>query len=95
LKELGYGAWLAATDGIADWRREVADKVADPNCIGVIPIWSMSSTVNEIVVDEADEARKAGRQILGVILEGAEPPIGFRQTARVDLGSWDIPVASA
>ena len=54
----------------------------------VVVLWSPASVGSAWVQDEAAEGRDSGR-LVPVSLEGAKPPLGFRQFQTIDLGTWD------
>jgi hypothetical protein len=85
----GHTPWLAIRDSHADWRTDVQQALARPNCLGAIVIWSLASIENQIVVDEADATVRAGRKLLGLVLDNAQPPIGFANRPRIVLPDWN------
>jgi adenylate cyclase len=54
----------------------------------VVVLWSQASVGSAWVQDEAAEGRDSGR-LVPVSLDGAKPPLGFRQFQTIDLGNWD------
>jgi len=54
----------------------------------VIVVWSAHSLSSHWVRDEADHARGEGK-LLPLSLDGAAPPLGFRQIHALDFSSWD------
>lgn len=53
----------------------------------VVVAWSQSSAHSPWVRDEAASARDSGR-LIPVSLDGAQPPLGFRQYHTIDLSRW-------
>jgi adenylate cyclase len=56
--------------------------------VAVVVLWSQASVGSAWVQDEAAEGRDSGR-LVPVSLDGAKPPLGFRQFQTIDLGNWD------
>jgi queuine/archaeosine tRNA-ribosyltransferase len=89
VQSAGHTPWLANRDAHVDWRTEVEMALTRSDCMGSIVIWSLTSTVNRIVVEEAEATLNAGRKLLGLVLGTARPPIGLRNTPRILLPDWD------
>jgi TolB-like protein/Flp pilus assembly protein TadD len=86
LQEAGHQVWWdAMIEGGAAFARRIEDqlKAAD----AVVVAWSAQSVGSDWVRDEAGHARDAGK-LVPVTIDGAEPPLGFRQYHVVDLSRW-------
>ncbi|WP_443478265.1 TIR domain-containing protein [Novosphingobium aerophilum] len=59
----------------------------------VVVVWTARSIQSHWVRDEATRGRDRGRMV-SVTLDGAEPPLGFRQVQYIDLGNWGKRTAS-
>jgi len=57
------------------------------NADAVLVLWTEASVKSAWVQDEAAEGRDSGR-LVPATLNGARPPLGFRQYQSVDLGRW-------
>ena len=77
--------WDRHIKGGAQYSREIeaALKSAD----AVLVLWSEHSVESAWVRDEATSGRDRGR-LVPMRLNGAEPPLGFRQYQDIDLGRW-------
>lgn len=53
----------------------------------VVVLWSASSLQSAWVQDEAAEGRDTGR-LVPVVIDGSQPPLGFRQFQAIDLSQW-------
>ena len=60
----------------------------------VIVAWSRASVGSDWVRDEAAKGRDQ-RKLIPVSLDGAEPPLGFRQYQSINLSRWQGDPASA
>ena len=67
------------------WEDVISEALGEARC--VLTAWSDSAVRSHWVKDEAAEGRE--RDILvPVLLDGANPPMGFRQIQAVDLSDW-------
>jgi tetratricopeptide (TPR) repeat protein len=60
----------------------------------IVVLWSMASIESAWVLDEASVGRDTGR-LVPALLDGVEPPLGFRQYHAVDLSRGRLNVRSA
>jgi TolB-like protein/Tfp pilus assembly protein PilF len=86
LEGAGHAVWwderIPGGDQFAD-AIERALETAD----AVVVLWSGASVKSAWVRDEAATARDDGR-LVPVTLDGAQPPLGFRQFQTIDLSKW-------
>lgn len=86
LEAAGLAVWYDQTlRAGADFGAETAaelDKAAH-----VVVVWSQSSAVSKWVRDEASAGCDAGK-LVPVSIDGALPPLGFRQLQTIDFGGW-------
>jgi len=54
----------------------------------VIVLWSAASQASQWVRDEASQARDENK-LIPVRIDGAQPPLGFRQVQALDFRGWD------
>ena len=94
LQAAGFSVWwdrdiYAGTDFAMEIDRELG--VAR----FVIVLWSAASQASKWVRDEAAQARDENK-LIPVCVDGAQPPLGFRQVQTLDFQGWDgDPTASA
>ncbi len=83
----GYPLWWdALIAGGAAFARTIEGKLAAAEA--VIVVWSANSVASDWVRDEAAHARDRKR-LVPVTIDGAEPPLGFRQYHTIDLSRWN------
>jgi len=66
------------------WRSHIAEALNNARC--VIVAWSLHSVKSHWVAEEADEGRKR-HALIPILLDGLEPPLGFRSIQAADLTS--------
>lgn len=64
----------------------IARELHEARCI--IVMWSTASLASPWVCDEAQEGRK-NNTLLPVLIDGVEPPLGFRSLHAANLTDWD------
>lgn len=86
LEERGLVVWW---DGLIEGGHEFADKIEQAliSADAVVVLWSPTSIHSHWVRDEAASGRDR-RRMVPVTIEGAEPPLGFRQIQHIDLTGW-------
>ncbi len=83
----GYPLWWdALIAGGAAFATTIEGKLAAAEA--VIVVWSANSVASDWVRDEAAHARDRKR-LVPVTIDGAEPPLGFRQYHTIDLSRWN------
>ena len=83
----GYSVWWDRNiHGGAQFAAEIAKQLDEAET--VIVAWSAQSLGSEWVLDEASEARKQNK-LIPIRLDGAEPPLGFRQRQAIDFSGWN------
>jgi tetratricopeptide (TPR) repeat protein len=86
LERLGYSVWWDRhIKGATQFAAEIESALAKAEA--VIVLWSQASIGSPWVRDEASAARDSGR-LVPASLDGAPPPMGFRQYQSVDLNGW-------
>jgi hypothetical protein len=86
LKACGWDVWWDRTLVAGDrYAAVIAEELAAAR--SVIVLWSQSSVASDWVADEANEAKKRGVYI-PVLLDGTEPPLGFRSAQYANLSNW-------
>ncbi len=68
------------------WRDVLEEALRSMRCMVVL--WSSNSVESEWVKEEAEEA-KALKKLVPVMVEGVNPPVGFRTIQAADLTDWD------
>ncbi|WP_316226671.1 TIR domain-containing protein [Bradyrhizobium sp. SZCCHNS3052] len=68
------------------WRGTIGRELNEARC--VVVIWSKASIASGWVQEEADDAKRRG-MLVPVLIEGVEPPIGFRSLQAADLSDWN------
>src|SRR6185436_7902738 len=77
LQKAGVDVWWDAHLAAGStFRKEIGDELKKAKC--VVVLWSAHSVNSHFVIDEAEEGKRRGILIQG-ILDHAEPPLGFRQ----------------
>ena len=86
LEVRGLTVWW---DGLIEGGHEFAEKIeqALKSADVIVVLWSLTSVHSHWVRDEAATGRDRGRMV-PVTIDGAEPPLGFRQIQHVDLTKW-------
>src|SRR5262245_44031660 len=89
LTESGWSTWwdrqLLSGD---NYRTEIQRQLDDARC--VVVLWSKAALASRWVNDEADAGINTGR-LVQVIVEGLEPPLGFRSVQYVEMsGGTDL-----
>lgn len=88
LRAAGWSVfWDQAIPPGATWRQHLGGELAAAGC--VLVVWSAASVRSDWVADEAEEARRRG-VLLPVMLDGGEPPLGFRGVQALDLSGADL-----
>src|SRR5665213_1854778 len=77
--------WDALMESGAAFARRIEDQLDRADA--VLVVWSRTSIGSDWVRDEAGHGRDAGK-LVPVTIDGAEPPLGFRQYHVVDLSRW-------
>jgi hypothetical protein len=67
------------------WRSHIGEALRDAKC--VVVVWSRHSVASRWVMEEAEEGQQRGN-IVPVLLEAVELPIGFRGVQAGDLREW-------
>lgn len=86
LAQKGFTIWW---DELIEGGTAFASTIADAldRADAVIVLWSASSTASDWVRDEAAQGRDRKR-LVPLSLDGAKPPLGFRQYQVIDLSRW-------
>ncbi|MFN6934828.1 MAG: TIR domain-containing protein, partial [Tsuneonella sp.] len=86
LQASGFSVWW---DGMLEAGTVFTSKTEQAlnDAKAVVVLWSPRSVDSNWVRDEAQAARDDGR-LVPVSIEGAQPPLGFRQFQSVDLSAW-------
>lgn len=77
--------WDALMEGGSAFAQEIEARLAAAHA--VIVIWSAASVASDWVRDEAAHGRDRQR-LVPVLLDGTDPPLGFRQYHALDLSRW-------
>lgn len=86
LEKAGHAVWWDRhIKGGAQYSKEIEQALARAEA--VIVLWSARSVESAWVRDEAAEGRDSGR-LIPVLIDGIEPPLGFRQFQTIDLSRW-------
>jgi hypothetical protein len=87
LRREGHDVWRDEDDigGGASFSSEIEKALEDSDA--VLVLWSTDSVKSEWVRDEAGYGRTAGK-LIPFLLDGTEPPLGFRQHQSIDLSKW-------
>lgn len=86
LEKAGHSVWWdRQIHGGAQFNAEIERAVEEADA--VVVLWSPRSIQSAWVRDEAAEGRDQGK-LVPITLEGAKPPMGFRQFQTIDLSGW-------
>ncbi|WP_260483759.1 TIR domain-containing protein [Sphingomicrobium flavum] len=87
LEARGYSVWWDRNlEGGADFSDDIEREMAEASAILVA--WSGNAAKSHWVRDEASYGRDAGK-LVPITLDGAQPPIGFRQVQTIDFTGWN------
>jgi adenylate cyclase len=78
--------WDREIQGGTHFSSEIDKALRDADA--VLVLWTETSINSAWVQDEAAEGRDSGR-LIPAVLNGARPPLGFRQYQSIDLGQWN------
>jgi len=88
LESVGFRVWWdRRIPAGRTWRSVLEDALREMRCLVVL--WSKNSVQSPWVTEEAEEARRLGKTIVPVLIEGVEPPIGFRAIQAANLANWN------
>ena len=68
------------------WRSHIGKALSDAQC--VVVAWSLHSVDSNWVAEEADEGKRRGN-LVPILLDVVEPPMGFRSIQAADLSDWN------
>lgn len=86
LEAAGFSVWYDQTlRAGADFGAETAAALEGARF--VVVVWSPHSAASKWVRDEAAAGRDCGK-LIPLRIDGAEPPLGFRQLQTIDLAEW-------
>ena len=87
LERGGHNVWRDADDigGGASFSSEIENALRESDA--VLVLWSAASIASSWVRDEAGFGRDAGK-LLPFLLDGTQPPLGFRQFQSIDISKW-------
>ncbi len=87
LEAAGFSVWWdhKIRAGV-DFRHEIGRQLEAAKV--VVVLWSVASLDSEWVRDEAQQAHDRNK-LIPVRLDGAQPPLGFRQTHSLDFNGWN------
>jgi len=86
LEKAGHSVWWDRhIKGGAQYAKEIEEALNAANA--VVVLWSVESVDSAWVRDEAAAGRDTGR-LVPVLIDGTEPPLGFRQYQSIDLSAW-------
>jgi len=77
--------WDRHIHGGAEYSSEIEGAVERADA--VVVLWTQRSVLSAWVRDEAAEGRDRGK-LIPIVLDGAKPPMGFRQFQTIDLSGW-------
>lgn len=77
--------WDALIDGGAAFARTIEDQLDRADA--VVVLWSHAAAASDWVRDEAGRARELGK-LVPISIDGASPPIGFRQYHAINFAHW-------
>ena len=87
LKEAGHTVWWDdLIKGGSQYANEIEQALKTSDVVMVL--WSSNSIKSAWVRDEAAAGRDRGC-LVPVLLDGSEPPLGFRQFQNIDLSRWN------
>jgi TolB-like protein len=86
LERSGFTIWWdALIEGGEAYSRSIAEALEEADI--VIVLWSAHSVESDWVRDEAAQGRERHR-LVPLSIDGAKPPLGFRQYQVIDLSHW-------
>lgn len=86
LEHAGFTIWWdALIEGGEAYSRSIAEALEKADA--VIVLWSENSVESDWVRDEASQGRERHR-LVPLSIDGARPPLGFRQYQVIDLSRW-------
>ena len=92
LEKAGHSVWWDRhIKGGAQYGKEI--EIALNEADAVVVLWSKRSVESAWVRDEAAAGRDNGR-LVPVLIDGTDPPLGFRQYQSIDLSRWKGRTAS-
>jgi hypothetical protein len=83
--------WDRSIPAGSTWRSHIGAALDEARCIVVL--WSQHSVRSDWVSEEADEGKRR-RILIPVIVDGVQPPRGFREVQAADLSDWQPGVPS-
>ena len=83
--------WDRSIPAGSTWRSHIGAALDEARCIVVL--WSRHSVRSDWVSEEADEGKRR-RILIPVIVDGVQPPRGFREVQAADLTDWQPGVPS-
>ncbi len=78
--------WDREIQGGSHFSSEIDKALREADAVMVL--WTEASIKSAWVQDEAAEGRDSGR-LVPIVLNGARPPLGFRQYQSIELGHWN------
>lgn len=87
LERAGHEVWRDEDDISGGASFSAAIETALKECDAVVVLWSVNSVHSAWVRDEAGFGRDANK-LIPLILDGTEPPLGFRQYQSIDVSKW-------
>lgn len=87
LEQEGHDVWRDEDDigGGASFSSEIEKALEQSD--GVLVLWSANSVQSSWVRDEAGFGRDKGK-LIPFVIDGTEPPLGFRQFQAINLSKW-------
>src|SRR5438094_567595 len=87
LERTGHEVWWdALIEGGARYSKSIGEALEAADA--VIVLWSSRSVESDWVRDEAAQGRERHR-LVPLSLDGAIPPLGFRQIQMIDISGWN------
>ena len=87
LEQEGWSVWWDRKIAVGkSYQRVIEAELEAADC--VIVVWSEHSVASDWVVAEAAEGRERNL-LVPVCIDGAKPPLVFRQIQTADLSNWD------
>lgn len=88
LENAGHQVWWdRRLIGGAEFERQIEKALNEAEV--VVVVWSAASVKSHWVRDEASAGRDRNR-LVPVSLDGAQPPLGFRQLHTIDIADWKV-----